>query len=338
LVSATAIYNSESYLLANLDASGTTVGTATDTNTFAISPTNIATFSIAVSGTTLTGPDTGDAATVLITGSGAINPTSLVVTDLSGFTFNLEVDGTVVASVPLTGLSFGCTGKVATDPVFDGFHGQRFRMKGVGGGVFNLVSTPTFQFNNRFVSLAQNDSMTKEQMAKVRSKHHRLIDDMKTGQAVMRPPVTGPWNHPGTYMGECGLKLSQTGSRLYVAPGRYGKGFAAVTLDGVAVPVSDTPIQVGTGVVVTRNSPFKVTVATPELRFTIVNADHFLNIEEAVLLLPPPSISGLLGQTADPQWTRQTSREWKRHQEEDFQLNSNDLWGNDFSDNRYVSE
>lgn len=224
---------------------------------------------------------------------------------------------------------------VTGDPWFVGFRGQKYNVKGAPDQVFNLLSTTELQLNSRFIRLAQNKSMTDQQMEAVRSRHTRLITDIKTGEtsSAFVPPATVGWSHRGIYMGEMGLKVGS--SQLYVAPGAYQLGFSTVTLDGAAVPVSDTPIEVGGSVKVTRSSPFTLDVMMSEVRFSIVNADHFLNIQHAALLENSADLSGLLGESAHENWKAETSSdEWRRHVEEDFKLASGDVFGNDFPANK----
>ena len=233
------------------------------------------------------------------------------------------------------------TADVVGDPIFRGSHGQRFSVKGEADRVFNLLSAPQFSFNNRFVQLdSANQSITASQQRAVRAayKHSKLldlVDGSKHSAAVdvARPPVTVAWGHPGTYMGECGLRLGA--SKLYVQPGSYSTGFATVTLDGVAVPIAEQPIQLEDGMTVTRPSAFKLSIVTADVSFTIVNSDHFINLEQVALVGVDAQVAGLLGQTADNDWEVVRSAEWRQHLENDYKLVSNDLFGADFEGQQF---
>ena len=228
------------------------------------------------------------------------------------------------------GLTLCPANNVVGDPVFRGFHGQQFTVKGEAGRVFNVLSSATMSFNSRFIALAESESMTASDMKAVRASfgQSKMLDLLQGSDAVNRPPVTTAWSHNGTYMGECGLKMGEL--ELYVAPGAYATGFSAVTIDGVSVPISSRPVELDGDMTVTHPSAFKLIVATPDMRFTIVNADRFVNIEHASVLNADAQLSGLLGQTADAEWEVVQSAEWKEHLETDFKLGSDDLFGADF--------
>ena len=106
-----------------------------------------------------------------------------------------------------------------------------------------------------------------------------------------------------------------------------------MTLDGVALPVAASAVQVGDASI-TRESPSVVHVSTPQLRLSLVNSDWFINVESAALLVPYSSelqLQGLLGQTADPHWQPHgNSARWRQHLEQDHMLRSQDLFGHDF--------
>ena len=233
------------------------------------------------------------------------------------------------------------------DPAFRGFRGQLFTVKGEAGRVFSILGSSTFAFNSRFVALQhQNESMTATEMRAVRAaykqqhgsgKHEKLLDRLRahdssassTSLASSIPPATTAWSHPGPYMGECGLRLGE--ARLYVQPGDYETGFAAVTLDGIAVPISPAPISLDSNTTtVMRASAFKLHIETADVRFTIVNADHFINIEHARVKTLNAQLSGLLGQTNEPDWDVQPhDSQWKQHLETDYKLTTDDLFGGD---------
>ena len=148
---------------------------------------------------------------------------------------------------------------------------------------------------------------------------------------IPAPPRTTAYNHPGTYLGEFGLRL--LGRRLYVRPGGYLQGFSNVSLDGLAVGVSPQPIQISAELSLTRPSPHlfapPMRVVSRAVSFSLVNADHFVNIESAETHIPySPSLhfDGLLGQTADPDWKVEKTAEWRRHLELDHLLPTDDLF------------
>ena len=243
---------------------------------------------------------------------------------------------------------------VVGDPVFSGFHGQFFRVTGLPSRVFNLLSLESLQVNSRFVPLTDGQSISAAEMKTIRSLMEITGAATAVASATFVPPPTTAYNHPGTYLGSAGIKLA--GHRLYVESGEYRLGFANVSLDGKELPVSDSVQVLADGSQLHRPSPFKLSITTEQLSFTLVNADHFLNIESAALLQSITAIrhtkhrhasstataeddhcaiAGLLGQTADPEWTVQKTDEFKQHLELDHLLTSDDLFGDDFPTNLF---
>jgi hypothetical protein len=136
-------------------------------------------------------------------------------------------------------------------------------------------------------------------------------------------------------MGECGVKI--LGSRVRVVPGPYLAGFTSVTLDGKEMELSTEAVEIAEGYVLQRTS-HRLDVITPLLRFAIVNSDKFINVESAAVLQaysPELHIDGMLGQTADAEWTVQKTAHWRKHLEEDHMLASDDVFGDDFPRNQY---
>jgi len=179
-------------------------------------------------------------------------------------------------------------------------------------------------------------------MTSTEMKQARMLREVQLGSSVVDSvtaiPRTTAWNHNGTYMGECGVKLA--GSRLHIVPGPYLSGFSSVTLNGAAMPLSLTAVEVAEGIYVSRTS-HRIDIFTPLIRFSLVNSDKFVNVEKAAILQPySPDlrIDGMLGQTADSKWTVQKSAHWRKHLEEDHLLLSNDIFGDDFSRSQYTGK
>ena len=234
---------------------------------------------------------------------------------------------------------------VVGDPVFTGFQQQQFRVTGLPERVFNLISLRQLQLNSRFVALTDGQSCSAADMKNIRSLMQMMSSDSDAQDAPASasarsapsiPPRTTAYNHPGTYLGSAGVKLS--GHRLYVASGAYAAGFSNVSLDGLELPVAAEPVTLADGLSVVHSSPFSLTIHSSLLSLTLVNADHFLNIEAASLHAAYSSdwdIAGLLGQTADPAWLVQKSAVWRWRLERDHLLQGQDIFGDDFSGNRY---
>ena len=175
------------------------------------------------------------------------------------------------------------------DPVFSGFHGQTYQVHGIAGEVFNLVTTQHLQLNALFVFLDEGQSITSAQMA-----------ELRTASPASRYPTTAAWSHPGTYLGAVGLQVESHG--LVVHAGRYAEGFQSVTFDGLAITADHwrfAPHAVGP-ISLRFLAPGRLAVTTAELSFHLVNADGFLNVENAQLgTVEPEDIDGVLGQSAD---------------------------------------
>ena len=232
---------------------------------------------------------------------------------------------------------------VQGDPVFVGFHGQRFLVKGLAGRAYNVLSLPTLQLNTRFVALSTGSALNASAQSLARTRQSRLISlltGQKAGSAgtVDTLPSTTSWSHDGLYIGETGVQVD--GHRLLVQPGAYVDGFEAVELDGVAVQVSSEAVQLSAGSHIRRYSSSVLHITTPDVSFTLVNSDHFLNIHSAELTTPRHTaqhIHGLLGQTADEHWTVEHTAAFKQHLEADFVLpEPHTVWSTSFPHNRYV--
>ena len=234
-----------------------------------------------------------------------------------------------------------CPASGGGDPVFIGFHGQRFDVHGRAGRVYNVLSLPTLQLNTRFVPLSAGAALNASAQSSARTRQSRLIS-LLTGQkagtagTVDTLPSTTSWSHTGLYMGETGVLLAE--HRLLVKPGAYVDGFAVVELDGVVVQVSEA-VQLSGGSSVRRSSSSVLHITTPEVSFTLVNSDHFLNIHDAELTTSEQAslyIHGLLGQTAERTWQVTNTASFQRHLEADFMLpEGEDVWSTSFQHNRY---
>ena len=154
------------------------------------------------------------------------------------------------------------TTAVTGDPMFLGLRGQQYQVHGIDGAVYNLISDSYTQVNSRFAFL--------------------------TGPrpcAVL--PSTGRksttcWTHPGSYLGELGIKTSGD-DRLFIQAGSAASGFSAVTLNGRPLKVGvelDLPYpgsSLAAGSFFYNNSQ-EVQVTVGYYTLTIENSDAFLNI------------------------------------------------------------
>jgi len=228
---------------------------------------------------------------------------------------------------------------VLGDPSFVGFNGQRFQVHGIPNRFFNLLSTPTLQFNALFTMLVDGQSMTAGQMKAARVSAQ--LSAMKSNKQAYALPLTTAYSHEGTFLAEMGLKFTAAdGATVQVraVAGAYTSGFATVTVNGVAVAVGAEAVQVAAGMYVTLTTPSILTIDTPAVSFTLTNADRFFNIEQATLNTPytaDSQMDGLLGQTADAEWKVLSTREFKQHMVYDYLLADQDSMSDDFVSNMY---
>jgi hypothetical protein len=234
----------------------------------------------------------------------------------------------------------GCTASGIGDPVFTGFNGEKFLVKGVPDRVYNVLSLPSLQLNTRFIPLTAGQAMNSSEQQSVRQRQSKLIAALKKGGAGAgnRLPTTTSWTHDGLYMGETGVQLA--GHKLLIKPGAYVSGFEAMELDGQELAVSSEPVQLLDGSTILRSSSSIVEITSKDVLFTLVNSDHFLNIHSAVLV--PSSdvehVDGLLGQTASPTFRVEHTADFKQHLENDFMLpEGDDVWSTSFEHNQYVT-
>ena len=228
---------------------------------------------------------------------------------------------------------------VLGDPSFVGFHGQSFQVHGIPNRFFNLLSTPTLQFNALFTMLVDGQSMTAGQMKAARVASQ--LSSMKSGKTVYPLPLTTAYSHEGTFLSEMGLKFTAadgTTVQVRAVAGDYATGFSTVTVNGVAVAVSAEAVQVAAGMYVTLTTPSLLTIDTPQVSFTLANADRFYNIEQATLNTPytaDAQMDGLLGQTADSEWKVVSTREFKQHMVYDYLIADQDSMSDDFVSNMF---
>ena len=224
------------------------------------------------------------------------------------------------------------------DPVFRGFHGQKFLVKGLPERIYNILSLPSLQLNTRFIPLNEGQAMNSTQQASVRKRQSRLIAALKDSGGGNSLPSTTSWSHDGLYMSETGVRVA--GHRLLVKPGAYEAGFEQVELDGAELSILTEAVQLLDGSFILRSSSSVVVVTTNEISFTLVNSDHFLNIHSTTVNVLPANIDhvdGLMGQTASTSFKVERTAQFTRHLENDFLLPENEnVWSTNFHHNRYV--
>jgi len=141
------------------------------------------------------------------------------------------------------------------DPQFTGFLGQSYQVHGLSGQIYNVLSTPRFQYNALFT----------------------YLDQGKCRKGTMC------FSHPGNYFGQVGLLFrSPEGvmSQLQVIAGPVDIGLR-VLLNGEAVNMSSTVVVVG-DVSITFVDAFELVVESPDFSMKLSNSDMFINQDVSI--------------------------------------------------------
>jgi hypothetical protein len=197
------------------------------------------------------------------------------------------------------------------------------QVHGVSGEVYSIVSSPTLQYNARFLFLDSGACP--------------VIDG-----AVQRGSC---FSHAGSYLSELGLKTvaasgEATDDEIRILAGGASQGFAAVTVNEHELAVGDK-VQLADGGSIARASTHSVSVTTGQWSFVFSNSDGFINQQVAVSgELSTLRSHGLLGQT----WREVVSHGRSRSQLkdivegriDDYVVREKDVFGDNFKFNAYV--
>ena len=155
----------------------------------------------------------------------------------------------------------------------------------MSGEVYNIVSDVDLQYNSRFVFL-----------------------DRGACPVVNGVRQKGCYSHPGSYLGELGLKTS-AGDHIHVVSGQANYGFVAVTVNGRAVHVGSTVLLAEGLGSISRNSTHLASVQIGDWEFEFENSDMFINQKVRVANVDKLRSHGMLGQT----WRKTTYPNAIRH-------------------------
>jgi hypothetical protein len=201
-------------------------------------------------------------------------------------------------------------GFVVGDPQFVGLRGQNYQVHGVSGEIYNIVSDVELQYNSRFVFLNQGECP--------------VVEGRK---------LKGCWSHPGSYLGELGLK-TKSGDKIHVVSGDAKVGFTAVEVNGKALAIGDTVLLADNMGSVTLNSTHVTSVSIGNWDFAFENSDMFVNQRVRVLDARGLRSHGLLGQT----W-RETvypnAVKYVQGAVDDYVIRDNDIFGDNFVFNTF---
>jgi len=201
-------------------------------------------------------------------------------------------------------------GFVVGDPQFVGLRGQSYQVHGVSGEIYNIVSDVDLQYNSRFVFLNGGSC-----------------------PVVNGKKQKGCFSHPGSYLGELGLK-TRAGDKIHLVTGSAKEGFKAVEVNGKSVSQGETILLAGDLGSVSLNSTHLATVQIGQWDFAFENSDLFVNQRVRVLDARKLRSHGLLGQT----WRETTypnAIKYIQGQVDDYVIRDNDIFGDNFVYNTF---
>jgi hypothetical protein len=201
-------------------------------------------------------------------------------------------------------------GFIVGDPQFVGLRGQSYQVHGVSGEIYNIVSDADLQYNSRFVFLDKGECPV------IKGKKQK-----------------GCFAHPGSYLGELGLKTSN-GDKIHISTGRARDGFTLVEVNSQPMDVGDVVTLEGGLGFVSLNSTHLATVSIGRWLFDFENSDMFVNQRVRVLDVAGLRSHGMLGQT----WreiTYPTSLKYIQGTVDDYVIRNGDIFGDDFVYNTF---
>jgi hypothetical protein len=191
-----------------------------------------------------------------------------------------------------------------------------FEVHGEPGAVYSILSAHDVQVNGKFVFQPNGRPSLRArnlQGSELAITSSRFEPVSATVQKKTIKIDTKRWTHPGNYIGNLGIKLyagmhEQGGClklgaeqkqladdacelRIRIESGAYERGFHAVMVNDALLQVADHVALLSQpagnehdpscAYGVHRSSTHSVTILSPHFRLTIVNSDHFLNIDAA---------------------------------------------------------
>lgn len=141
------------------------------------------------------------------------------------------------------------------DPQFTGFMGQSFQVHGTSGSIYNVLSSPSFQYN-------------------------ALFEYLESGRCRKG---TQCFSHPGNYFGSVGVQIKDAEGKtneLLVQSGTVDAGLT-LTVNNQTVSALDRPMQIG-GYTVSLPNQFGVLFESDQFNIRIQNSDYFLNQDVSI--------------------------------------------------------
>jgi len=193
---------------------------------------------------------------------------------------------------------------------FVGLRGQSYQVHGVSGEVYNIISDSDLQYNSRFVFLERGDCP--------------VLNGRK---------AKGCWSHPGSYLGELGLK-TRLGDRIRIVSGAAATGFDLVEVNGQQLAEGESVQLAGELGSVTLNSTHLASVVIGNWDLAFENSDMFLNQRVRVADARRLRSHGLIGQT----WRDKTypnAIKFIQGEVDDYVIRDGDIFGDNFVYNAF---
>ena len=182
-----------------------------------------------------------------------------------------------------TGSASTGVSSVLGDPSFVGLLGQRYQVHGLDGAVYSLVTDDVFARNARFV----------------------FLDSGRCPESDRAPSVLC-WSHPGSYLGELGVRSRMSGERISIISGAAASGFHSVSVDYKQLAVGS--VHSSSELWISWSSSHRLQLRVGNFHIDVETSNRFVNLANVTVVqwsrLASLHCHGLLGQT----WKAPTTR------------------------------
>lgn len=174
-----------------------------------------------------------------------------------------------------------CPSFIRGDPAFVGLRGQDYQIHGIDGGLYNIISAPTYAINSRFV----------------------WLDGPRPCPVI---PSTGKksvacFQHKGSYLGNLAI-MAGNKNKILIESGPAASGLTSVVVNDQPLTMGAT-VDLGNGQYINYNSTHEVSMKIGVFNIEVENSDHFVNLRHVSVKaadwsrLQGDDVHGLLGQT-----------------------------------------
>jgi len=141
------------------------------------------------------------------------------------------------------------------------------------------------------------------------------------------------FSHPGSYLGEIGIK-TRTGDKIQLVAGPADDGFASIQVNAKDVAIGETVMLAENMGSLSVNGTHMVTVQVGNWNIVYENSDMYVNQQVKVTDAASLKAHGLLGQT----WRKTTYNNAIKHiqgQVDDYVIREKDIFGDSFVYNMF---